>query len=105
MRTHIAVLALTTLALPLSMLHADPDLGPLSLTNEALPLEAVAMLTLDGPDYDTLWQEDRELDAKGNPWRFAVPHRVDVTPLHSASGPCSTTIACSGNCACNPKVR
>ena len=60
---------------------AAPATAPISLTDAALPLDAVAVLTVDGPDYDALWKDDLERDRLGQPWQFAVPNTVSATPF------------------------
>ncbi|MCH2139222.1 MAG: hypothetical protein MK074_09270 [Phycisphaerales bacterium] len=71
----VGLVALTASATPMAP----------SLTDAAMPVEAVDTIVVPGPDYDALWQEDFDLDRMGNPWRFAVPNKVDATPFTSGS--------------------
>ena len=45
-----------------------------------LPLEMVQVLDFDPVDLAALAKEDAEREAAGQPWRFAVPRDVWLTP-------------------------
>ncbi|MCH2152146.1 MAG: serine protease [Phycisphaerales bacterium] len=64
----------------LSSLSLGAD-QPASFDGLQLPLDAIGMLEVPGPDYPRLWAEDDLNDHKGGAMRIAVPNDVSATPL------------------------
>ncbi|MDP7028758.1 MAG: hypothetical protein QF733_00890 [Phycisphaerales bacterium] len=53
---------------------------PAGISDGHLPLEAVSMVELAGPDYERLEIEDHQRAMDGLPARIAVPNQVSITP-------------------------
>ena len=53
---------------------------PHGLMDGHLPLEAVQLVAMPGPDYDTLLKDDVKRAKQGLPLRFAAPNTVSMSP-------------------------
>ncbi len=64
----------------LSQVNFAPLVDPVAATADLLPANDLQVFSLPFVDLAAVAQEDRERAANGEPWRYAIPHDVFITP-------------------------